>query len=282
MAAFKVSKRQKFVTATLLLLAGILIIRMGPMELLAFRYRVIFFAGVALLTTVLALKDEDFSGVEWITLPLLPTLFALAAAVIYPLLPQNLDVVTGFTLRPDTSFLISLVIKMAFLAMFVVGYYATLLTSNIFNVAAVRSIQLLRVAHSIGFLVSVTTALLFYTVIASFHLTSLQNFGAVFLVTLGLSVQAIWSVNLESTISTRLRNFAIMTALIVAEIAWVLSFWPVGVSIFALFLTAIFYELVGIVQYHLGEKLSKRVANEFVIVAVAVFVLTLFTTVWGG
>ncbi len=278
----KLSKRQKFVIATFLLLVGIIVIRFDFGQDIAWRLRAAGFAVVSVLITIFALHDDDFNGIEWLTLPILPSMFALASALAYPLLPSHLEAIGGINLSSDTSLLLGLVIKIIFLSGFMIGYYATLLTGNIFNVAAVRSIQLLRVAHSIGFLVTVGTALMFYLVIASLHLSHLANFLTVFVVSLPLSFQAIWSINLASRVGEGERNFSLITALILAEIAWVLSFWPVGVSIFALFLTAIFYELVGIVQYHLGEKLNFRVANEFIFVAIAVFLLTIFTTVWGG
>src|SRR3989338_3653156 len=73
----------------------------------------------------------------------------------------------------------------------------------------------------------------------------------IFLITFPLALASMWSVNLESKIGEQVRNFSLLIALILAQVAWVMSFWPVGVSIFALFLAAMFYELVGIVQYHL-------------------------------
>lgn len=276
------SKRQKFVLVTLVLFAGIILIRGVSSDIITWRIRVVVFSLVSFAASTLALRDEDYRGIEWVILPILPSFFAISCALIFPLLPLRLDSVLNLNLSVDTSFIMGIFIRLVFLAIFMVGYYAALLTSNIFNVAAVRSIQLLRVAHSIGFLVTVTTVLFFFIVISSFHLSSFANFLAVFMISLPLSFQSIWSVNLDNKIGDQVRNFSLLVALVLAEIAWVLSFWPVGVSVYALFLTAIFYELVGIVQYYLGEKLNARVANEFVVVAIAVFILTIMTTAWGS
>ena len=87
---------------------------------------------------------------------------------------------------------------------------------------------------------------------------------------------------LEEKISGNTRNFSLVVAVILGEIAWILSFWPVGISIMALFLTSIFYEIVGIVQYHFGERLNSKVINEFITVAIFVFLITIFTAQWGG
>ncbi len=276
------TKRQKFAIATVVLLLAIIAIRAFGLEQIAWRFRVGVFALISIGVTLFALKDEDFSGSEWFLLPILPVFFSVGSVLVYPLLPQRMDNFLGIAVRPDTGFILGVIVRAIFLGFFVVGYYAALLTSNIYNVAAVKGIQLLRVAHSIGFLTTVATALFFYIVISSFHLSSFQNFVAVFLVSWPLALQSIWSINLESKVGENVRNFSLITALILAEAAFILSFWPLGVSIFALFLTALFYEVIGIVQFHMGEKLSSRIVNEFVAVAIVVFLLTVFTTVWGA
>lgn len=276
------SKRQKFVLATIILLVGIILIRVAPGVFLAWRSRVIGYTLLSVLTSIWALYDQDFSGIEWLTLPILPAFLAIGSALVYPLLPDRLESLLWLNLSPDTSLLFGLLVRMIFFLVFIITYYAALLTSNIFNVAAVRSIQLLRVAHSIGFLLTVANALFFYIVISSLHLPSMLIFIAVFAISLPLSFQAIWNVNLEPKIGENVRNYSLLVGLVLGEIAWALSFWPVTVSIFALFLTAIFYELVGIIQYQLGERLNPRIANEFIIVAVVVFLLTLFVTQWGA
>lgn len=280
--SFQTSKRQKFALATVLLLLGVILIRSSGLEFVSWRIRAAGFLLFSIIATIFALKDEDFSGVEWVMLPILPVFFAVGAALVYPLLPVRMDSFLGVTLRPDSSFILGVIIKALFLSMFVIGYYASLLTSNIFNVAAVKGIQLLRVAHSIGFLVTIATGLFFFVVISSLHLSSFQNFLAVFVVSFPLALYSFWSINLEDKIGEEVRNFSFISALVMAETAWVLSFWPLAVSMFAIFMTALFYELLGIIQFHLGEKLNLRIVNEFVVVAVVVFLLTIFTTVWGA
>lgn len=269
------SKRQRFVIATLVILVGIILSRLGLGQLIQWRFRVIIFSIISLAASIWAIRDEDFAGIEWLTLPILPVFFSLGSLLVFPLIPLTFG-------EGDSGLLLATGVRLVFLGVAVVGYYAALLTANIYNVAAVRTIQLLRVAHSIGFLVTVATALLAFIVIGSFHLTSFYNLILVFAVCLPLSFQAIWSINLEEKISLTTWQFSLVSAAILAQISWVLSFWPVGASIFALFLTAIFYELVGIIQFHLGEKLNRRIVNEFVVVAVIIFLLTIFTASWGG
>lgn len=280
--SFGLTKRHKIVVATVILLLEMIFIRFGLGQFIQWRFRIAFYASTCFIISLWALHDEDFGGVEWITLPILPTLFSMGAALVYPLLPQHLDAFFFWNVSAESGFLLGMLTKVVFIVLFVIGYYATLLTSNIYNVAAVKSIQLLRVAHSIGFLMTVAASLFLFLVVSSIHMTHYLNALIVFGLSFLLSLQAIWSVKLERKITTETLQFSLAIAFFLGQVAWVLSFWPVGVSVFSLFLTAIFYELIGITQYHLGEKLNARIANEFIIVAVAVFLLTVLTTVWGA
>lgn len=276
------SKRQKIVIATFTLLAGIVLSRVGIGEFLQWRFRVVLFSLIAAATTVWALRDEDFSGIEWLTLPILPVMFAVSGLLTFPLLPAGFDNLFSVPISADTSTLLSLIVRIGFLTVFVVGYYASALSANIFNIAAIRDIQLRRVAHSIGFLTTVATALLFYLVIFSFHLTGLGNFLGIMIISFPLTFQALWTVKLERKIGERVIIFAAGATIILGEIAWVLSFYPISISVMALFLTAIFYEMVGIIQYYFDERLNKRIANEFILVAVAVFLIAIFSAQWGA
>lgn len=280
--SFGLSKRHKIVVATVILLLEMIFIRFGLGQFIQWRFRIAFYASTCFIISLWALHDEDFGGVEWVTLPILPTLYSMGAALVYPLLPQHLDYFFFWNVSAESGFLLGMLTKVVFIILFVIGYYATLLTSNIYNVAAVKSIQLLRVAHSIGFLMTVAASLFLFLVVSSIHMAHYFNGVLVFGLSFLLALQAVWSVKLERKITRETLQFSLAIAFFLGQVAWVLSFWPVGVSVFSLFLTAIFYELIGITQYHLGEKLNARIANEFIIVAVAVFLLTVLTTVWGA
>lgn len=278
----RLSKRQKFVIATLILLAGIILLRFGPGAYLQWRFRVILFTISGIIVTIWALYDSDFGGIEWLTLPILPVFFAISSALVFPLLPSQFETVFTIPVTADTSFLLSLIIKFLFLGFFSIGFYASLLVGNIYNVSAVRTIQLLRVASSVGFLMTIATALLLYLVIFSFHFGSFLNLTLVFSASFFLALQSIWSVGLPPSLTKTVYNYSLLVAALLGQLAWVISFWPLPISIYALFLTAIFYELMGIIQYYLGERLNPKVAYEFVAVAIIIFFITVFTAQWGA
>jgi hypothetical protein len=59
--------------------------------------------------------------------------------------------------------------RIVIVSLFGVGMYALFLTENIYSVAAVRTIQLLRAAHAVGFLLSILTVTLLYNTVYSFQ-----------------------------------------------------------------------------------------------------------------
>ena len=65
-----------------------------------------------------------------------------------------------------------------------------------------------------------------------------------------------------------------------SPLAFVFSFWPVKLTIEALFLTTVFYVLTGASQQYLLGKLFKKSITEFLTVFLAVFLLLLLTTAW--
>jgi hypothetical protein len=92
---------------------------------------------------------DDLKGVEWITILTLPSLYAAAIASFYYLLPEGLAS------------------RVIILSLFGLGLYALYLTENIFSVAAIRTIQLVRAARAVGFLMSILVLVLFYNTIFS-------------------------------------------------------------------------------------------------------------------
>ena len=276
------TKRHKFFLATLIVAFSILLIRLELFSQIAWRFRVLMFMVISVAFTIWSLKDEDFSGVEWLTLTILPIMFAVAGALVYPLLPQEIPQIAFWSLDTDTGLVSAALVKIIYLVLFSVGFYAILLTENIFNIAALKTIQLTRVGHSVGFFITLVTALLLYLVVYSLHLASFGNFVATLIIALPLSLQSVWSFLLTQRIGRAEVTFALAISLTLAQVAWVLSFWPITNFIFALFLTALLYELIGVVQYYLSDRLNKTLVLESVFVMSIFLVLTVLSATWSG
>ncbi|MBI3384734.1 hypothetical protein HY030_00905 [Candidatus Gottesmanbacteria bacterium] len=256
---FNFSKRQIFVISTLLLTLGLIATQLLPT---AFRYPSVLLLGFfSFLFSAFCLR-EDLSKHEWLTLLTLPTLFTLGVSYFYFLLP-----VRWITRLPVAVF-------------YALGYYGVLLTENIFNVSAGRTIQLIRAAQTVGFYLTLITCFLFLDLLFSLHLPFFVNFLLAFMALTLLFVQYFWSVRLTDKVERMVWIYAISLAFAASQIALAISFWPVRTLTSSLFLSSIFYAFLGIGGYELQDRLFKRVALEFITVPVFVFILMFVTTSW--
>jgi hypothetical protein len=254
------SKRQEFILVTGLLTAGLVFTQLLP----EYRYQTAFVLSVCAYIGSAVVLRRDLKGVEYITLLTLPTLFTLAATLFYFLLP------TRWITRIPIAFL------------YVLGMYALLLTENIYNVAAERSIALLRAAHTIGFLLTLTTYFLLLSTAFALRLHSIPTLFLVGLISAPLVYQILWAIELTEKPSQRLVHLTAIITVVFTQFAWVLSFWSVKTTMKALILTTIFYSIVGLAQQYLVEKMYRKTVFEFASVAIVIAIIFVLTTNWRG
>lgn len=256
------SKRKRFVFSSLILSAGLLVI--ASLVDLITRYLGIGFLGLLSVGLTIWSLKEGLDNIEWLMIPVLPFLYTLGVALFYFLLPANFLTLLGVALA------------------FAFGMYILLLTENIFSVAAIRTIALLRAASSVAFLLTLAAGFLLFDVIFSFRLTCGLNGVLVFLVALALFSQSLWSVNLEKELERKTLFYPLILAFVLGQFAFAISFWPVSVALASLFLTVVAYVLLGLSQAEFAGRLFKRTVREYLIVGIGVFITLLATTRWGG
>lgn len=254
------TKRQKFILSALVLGGGLLAIQVAN---IGWRYQAI--GALTLLTLILTVWSlrPGLDGVEWLTVLTLPVFFTAGVGLFYFLLPSVW------------------VTRLPVALVYVVGMYVLLLTANIYSVATIRTIQLLRSAHAVGFLLTLVTAFFLYDTVLSFRLDPWFNFLLIGCVSFPLLLSGLWSIKLEERISGRVWLFAGLLALLLAQLALSLSFWPLTVASGSLFLVTGMYIVLGLAQLELSEKLFRPTINEYLAVGVAVVVIMLVTTRWG-
>lgn len=253
------SKRQLFVVTTVFLTFGLI-----ATQLLStvYRYPSVLILGIlSYFLSAFCLK-EDLEKHEWLTLLVLPTFFTLAVSYFYFLLP-----VRWITRLPVALF-------------FALGFYALLLTENIFNVSSGRTIQLIRAAQTVGFYLTLITGFLFMDLLFSLHLVFYLNMFIGSIVIFLLFIQYFWSLRLTSGIEKKVWFYALVMGLLLSELILAISFWPVKTLNGALFLSSALYALLGIGGYEIQERLFKRVTIEFIAVPLFVFILILLATSW--
>ncbi len=253
------TKRAKMAISAVLLSLGIFGVQFIDVEA---RYQAIgILAGMAYGLSAWSLF-EDLKGIEWLTCLILPVLYPVAVALFYFLLPERL------------------LSRVVIISIFGVGMYALMLTENIFNVARIRTIQLLRAAHAVGFLLTLVVAFFLWDTIFSFKLVGWWNALLVMITAFPLSLQALWSVNLEDKITREVWLNTIGITFSLTSLSLAISFWPVTITVASLFLVTSLYVSLGLVQHKLSGRLFKKTVNEYLWVGLAVLLTTLILARW--
>lgn len=257
-------KQERFVFQTIIS-TGVLLIA----QLIWQDFRLFMLLALALfsyLLTAWSLK-EDIVGIEWVLLFVLPVFFTLSMSLFYFLLPG----------RWISRLIIS--------SIFALGIYAIIRAENIYNVAGERSIQLLRVAQTVGLLI--TLVVVFFSTIVVFSLRTSFFINVLILTPMIfiLALQSLWTIKLETKLTQQLVIYSLIIGLIIGEIVSVLSFWPIfkssGLAISALFITSIYYFLVGIIQQYMMGRMFTNTIREYIIPFLFMLTLLFTSTKWG-
>jgi len=260
LVSYEISKRQKFILVSLSLTAVLVATQVVDDSL---RFQTIgFLAGLTIFLSIFALWGE-LSGVKYFLLLLLPAYFVAGASLFYFLLP------------------IRWLTRVPFAMAFAVSFYLLMLTANIFNVAAIRTIALLRAAYAVGLLFSLLATFFLCNVLFSFHLPVYAIVASVAVIVFPLYLVGLWSFELEDFISKKVFRYALVFTLASMEVAAVLSFWPIVAVNSALAMAMIMYMVLGLSQFAFQDRLKGRQVWEHMAVAVAVFLVIVVSTHWG-
>lgn len=255
------SKRKRFIiTATALSLGFV------ALQLLPDQYRFLGIGLLAAATLILFIWSlREGLGIDMTLLTLiLPFFFTSGVGLFWFLLPVNI-----FTRIP-------IVIIYGF------GIYALCLTMNIYTVAAIRTIALLRAARGVGFILTLFTFFLIYDTILSLKSPIYFTVGLSLFFSFPLFFQGFWSGVLDKKFSFEVLKISAVTSLVMGEIAAVLFFWPVTITVGSIFLTVGAYLLLGLGQAKLEERLFAQTIREYLVLGVAVLVGMFLATHWGA
>jgi hypothetical protein len=255
-----VTKRQKFIFSSVFLAIGMIFVHAAAFQ---WRYPAITLLSLLAAGFTLWTLREALAGIRYLTVIILPALFTAGVGLFYFLLPSTWLAVLPIAL------------------LYGFGFYALLLTENIFSVSAIRTIQLFRAAQAVGFLLTLLTAFFLYDTVFSFKLYAWANAFLVILISFPLYLQGLWSINLEEKISRELINFAIVLALVSAELTLIISFMPLTIAMSSLFLTTVVYVTLGLCQAYFQGRLFRRTVYEYLAVGVIVLMVMILTINWG-
>lgn len=254
------TKRQRFVTGVLILSSALFLVEhfMGKSGLPL----IILLSIVSDIFLYWALKDdmkENFA----IQVFILPFFFTLAFGLFYLLVPARL------------------IVKLALTAVYALGIYSVFLSQNIFTVSSIsKSIALLSGARTVSFVMTILSYFFLVNVIYSLHLNIVITMILLAISSFPLILQSIWSYTLEKDIRQGVMWGSMLT-LCLAEVSFLLWFWPSTPTIIALFLTGFFYIVVGLSHLWFERRLFRSVLWEYIWVALFVFLVLVAFTSWA-
>lgn len=245
------TKRQKIIVVTVLITLG-LVFSTQINNFIFLKYNLIIGLGVITYLLCLWALWEGMTKLKAIVLLILPTFFTISVASFYFLLPIR------WLTRLPTAIIFSL------------SFYCLLLSSNVFNVASIRTIPLYRAASTAAFLFTLITAFFLFNVVYALRLPFYWNGVVVFLISLPLIMQILWSVEMER-ITMPILIYSLIVSMLVGEFGVVLSFWPVAPTIWSLTLSTVIYVLLGITVDFMRNRINQRIVWEHLLVGVVVF-----------
>jgi hypothetical protein len=256
----RISKRQKLVLATIFLTSCLLL-----SEIFSGVNHIFIGFVLSIVTTfvIFLILRNDLAGSFFYPLFILPFFYTLSVSIFYLLIPPRL---------------ISIILLTVFYAF---GLYSLFLTQNIFAVSSVKTINLLRSARIVSFVITVLVHFLMANIIFSLRLPVYITPLLIGLTGGLLNMQSLWVYILEKNQVKELVTYSAIIGLLLMQLSYVLILWPIDASIYSIFLTGIFYTYSGLSHAWFEKRLFKGVLWEYIWVGfLSVFILLIFAK-WG-
>lgn len=256
----QLNKRQKFVGIVALLSVGLFLSEIFTGQKLIVSALILSVATNLLL--FLVLKD-DIKGTFYYPIFILPFLYSFAFSLFYSIIPARF--LTRLMLTGIYGF----------------GMYSLFLTQNIFAVSGIRTINLLRSARIVSFVL--TLVILFFLINISFSLR-LPIYVLpilVFIIVFFLHFQSVWVYTFDKEFLSEALLSSLTVAFAIMQLSIVLIIWPVSASIYSIFLTGIFYTYSGLLHAWIEKRLFKGILWEYVWVGFLSILILLVFSKWG-
>jgi len=249
-----VSKRARFVSASLLLTIGLVFLSRPPLSSQV--QWVYALAAVAVFLTDLVLGGTV--GVERFSLLALPAALTLGAGLSQFFFP---NITAFFEVGGWISFFLAI--------------YSTFLVLNIFKVMRLKgeSIPLQRVARPAAFLLSFVAAFLLLTSLHKLSLGVLAEALLAFLIAFGLGLSFLWTLTLSDMFEREHLCGAASVGAGLVQVCIAASFYPWETLLRGLLEAAFFYVLLGVARAHFERHLNYAIVFEYIAVVLGTFLL---------
>lgn len=257
--SISLDKRQRFILSIIVLTIGLFI-----SEYFLGESSIIIVFILSLLTDVflfISLKKDlhnDFSPQVFI----LPFLYSFSFGLFYFLVPSRL------------------LTKIIMSSIYAIGLYSVFLSENIFTVSSVKTITLLSGARAVSSIITIISYFFLTNVLFSLHLNIFLNIILLSVFTLPLMIHSFWIYTFSKNLFSEIA-WILFLMICISETAMMLWFLPSSPTLIAIFITGIFYVLVGLSQIWLERRLFQKVVFEYVWVTFIIFFILIVFTFWA-
>jgi hypothetical protein len=254
------NKRQKFVLVTVILSTGVFLSEYFTGLTLTMLASVLAVLTIGMMLFILR---HDIKGTFFYPILILPFFFTLAFPFFYALVPERL------------------ISRLLITGIYAFGLYSLFLTQNIFAVSGIRTINLLRSARIVAFVI---TLLVFYFLVNFIFSLRLPVFLApvlIFPLSFLMNIQSLWTYALDKSQIVPIAIFSLVISFCIMQLSYVLILWPVNASVYSLFLTGIFYTYSGLCHAWLERRLFKGILWEYVWVGFISILFLIVFSKWG-
>lgn len=256
------SKRGKFVVSVVTLSLGMFFAEFAQGSIiLAFGFVLACFT---VLFLYFILRHDISKRSYYFPIFILPFFYTLSFSLFYSLVPERL------------------ITRLILTAIYAFGLYSLFLTENIFAISSLRTINLLRSARIVAFVLTIFVLFFVFNILFSLRLPLFVTPVLVGGVTFLLCTQFLWSYSETRETNREVYIFSGCIALMMGELAAVLLFWPVTAAIYAIFLTGIFYTFSGLSHAWMERRLFKGILWEYVWVGFLSILFLVVFSKWGA
>lgn len=257
---FNLSKRHQFIIAVFILSCGVFASEFarGPYLLLS-SLLLGFLASFFFWFSV----RRDIQGNFFYPILILPFLYTLSFSLFFPLIPARL------LTRAITTLV------------YAFGLYSLFLTQNIFAVSTIRTINLVRSARIVSFVLTIVVVFLISNVIFSQRFPIYISSVLVLIVTFLLNLQSLWTYYLNKESMGEAMVLSGLISFCMLELSLILSIWPINAAIYSIFITGIFYAYSGLSHAWVEKRLFRNVLWEYIWVGFLAVLILIFFSRWG-
>lgn len=260
---FSLTKRGKFVVSVFILSFGVYFSEHISGNVIILTLSALL-ATLTILFLYLILRQDIQKKSNVFPIFILPFFYTLSFSLFYSLIPSR--------------FLTRIVLTV----IYAFGAYSLFLTQNIFTISSLRTINLLRSARIVSFVITIFVLFFMFNIIFSLRLPLYIAPFVVGILSYVMCIQFLWSYNETKEGSGEVFLFSGAIALLMTELAFGLSIWPVSAAIYAIFLTGMFYTYAGLSHAWLERRLFKGILWEYMWVGVLSVVFLLIFSKWGA